>query len=79
MVKMKRSAAKCMRVDTPELELPMFDNTFRFANAMARSPRRGQGSGFKNIMETTCEEDTGEATARGDCAGAPWAGGELRP
>merc|ERR1712061_504841 len=52
MVKMKRSAAKCMKVDTPELELPMFDNTFRFANAMARSPRRGQGSGFKNIMET---------------------------
>merc|ERR1712154_411653 len=52
MVKMKRSAAKCMRVDTPELELPMFDNTFRFANAMARSPRRGQGSGFKNIMVT---------------------------
>merc|ERR1712010_361350 len=52
MIKMKKSAAKCMRIDTPELELPMFQNTFRFANSMARSPRRGQASGFKNIMQT---------------------------
>merc|ERR1712223_1221535 len=27
MIKMKRSAAKCMRVETPELELPMFENS----------------------------------------------------
>jgi len=52
MIKMKKSAAKCMRIETPELELPMFQNTFRFANSMARSPRMGQASGFKNIMQT---------------------------
>merc|ERR1739848_809751 len=51
-IKMKKSAAKCMRIETPELELPMFQNTFRFANSMARSPRLGQASGFKNIMQT---------------------------
>merc|ERR1712178_554348 len=27
MIKMKRSAAKCMRVEAPELELPMFENS----------------------------------------------------
>merc|ERR1712046_147349 len=52
MKKMKISAAKCMKVDTPELELPMFTNTYRFANSLARRPRLGQGSGFKNVMET---------------------------
>merc|ERR1712088_819453 len=41
MIKMKRSAAKCMRVEAPELELPMFENSFRFANAMGRAPRVG--------------------------------------
>jgi len=28
-----------MRVETPELELPMFENSYRFANAMSRTPR----------------------------------------
>merc|ERR1711879_797452 len=51
MIKMKRSAAKCMRVEAPELELPMFENSFRFANAMSRTPRRGMGGmGKKNMM-----------------------------
>merc|ERR1712115_14899 len=45
MIKMKRSAAKCMRVETPELELPMFEN------AMSRTPR-GQGSAKMNMMKT---------------------------
>merc|ERR1711902_460143 len=48
---MKRSAAKCMRVETPELELPMFENSYRFANAMSRTPR-GQGSDKMNMMKT---------------------------
>merc|ERR1711936_1013261 len=26
MIKMRKSAAKCMRIETPELELPMFQN-----------------------------------------------------
>ena len=56
MIKMKRSAAKCMRVEAPELELPMFENSFRFANAMGRAPRVGgkmrKGGGFKNTMQT---------------------------
>jgi len=56
MIKMKRSAAKCMRVEAPELELPMFENSFRFANSMARAPRFGgkmrKGGGFKNTMQT---------------------------
>merc|ERR1712122_459317 len=53
MIKMKRSAAKCMRVEAPELELPMFENSFRFANAMSRTPRRGMGMGGKmNMMKT---------------------------
>merc|ERR1711944_307993 len=51
MIKMKRSAAKCMRVETPELELPMFENSYRFANAMSRTPR-GQGSSKMNMMKT---------------------------
>merc|ERR1712115_399293 len=51
MIKMKRSAAKCMRVETPELELPMFENSYRFANAMSRTPR-GQGSAKMNMMKT---------------------------
>merc|ERR1712018_741689 len=51
MIKMKRSAAKCIRVETPELELPMFENSYRFANAMSRTPR-GQGSGKMNMMKT---------------------------
>merc|ERR1712024_166479 len=55
MIKMKRSAAKCMRVEAPELELPMFENSFRFANAMGRAPRVGgkmrKGAGFKNKIE----------------------------
>merc|ERR1712165_489014 len=54
MIKMKRSAAKCMRVEAPELELPMFENSFRFANSMARAPRVGgmKGKGFGGIMRT---------------------------
>merc|ERR1712117_593991 len=48
---MKRSAAKCMRVETPELELPMFENSYRFANAMSRTPR-GQGSSKMNMTKT---------------------------
>merc|ERR1712213_306031 len=51
MIKMKRSAAKCMRVETPELELPMFENSYRFANAMSRTPR-GQGASKMNMMKT---------------------------
>merc|ERR1712122_30149 len=51
MIKMKRSAAKCMRVETPELELPMFENSYRFANAMSRTPR-GQGSSKMDMMKT---------------------------
>merc|ERR1712045_981256 len=51
MIKMKRSAAKCMRVETPELELPMFENSYRFTNAMSRTPR-GQGSSKMNMMKT---------------------------
>merc|ERR1711933_536279 len=51
MIKMKRSAAKCMRVETPEFELPMFENSYRFANAMSRTPR-GQGSDKMNMMKT---------------------------
>merc|ERR1712193_108697 len=51
MIKMKRSAAKCMRVETPELELPMFENSYRLANAMSRTPR-GQGSAKMNMMKT---------------------------
>merc|ERR1711992_370549 len=53
MIKMKKSAAKCMRVEAPELELPMFDNSFRFANAMSRTPRRGMGMGGKKSMMKT--------------------------
>jgi len=53
MIKMKRSAAKCMRVEAPELELPMFENSFRFANAMSRTPRRGMGMGGKKSMMKT--------------------------
>merc|ERR1712021_252387 len=45
MVKMKRSAAKCMHVDTPELELPMFDNTFALANVLATKNPTGRSSG----------------------------------
>ena len=53
MIKMKRSAAKCMRVEAPELELPMFENTYRFANAMSRTPRGPGGMGGKrNMMKT---------------------------
>jgi len=37
----------------PELELPMFENSFRFANAMSRTPRRGMGmGGKKGLMKT---------------------------
>merc|ERR1711978_353792 len=36
MIKMKRSAAKCMRVEAPELELPMFENSFRFGNGIQK-------------------------------------------
>merc|ERR1712088_919100 len=48
MIKMKRSAAKCMRVEAPELELPMFENS------MASAPRVGgmKGKGFGGIMRT---------------------------
>merc|ERR1711992_296398 len=53
MIKMKRSAAKCTRVEAPELELPMFENSFRFANAMSRTPRRGMGMGGKKSMMKT--------------------------
>jgi len=53
MIKMKRSAAKCMRVEAPELELPMFENSYRFANAMSRTPKMGMGMGGKrNMMKT---------------------------
>merc|ERR1712214_269206 len=55
MIKMKRSAAKCMRVETPELELPMFENSYRFANAMSRTPR-GQGS-EKNEHDEDLHDD----------------------
>merc|ERR1712012_302900 len=51
MIKINRSAAKSMRVETPELELPMFENSYRFANAMSRTPR-GQGSSKMNMMKT---------------------------
>merc|ERR1739848_245580 len=42
------------RVEAPELELPMFENSFRFANSMARAPRVGgmKGRGFGGIMRT---------------------------
>merc|ERR1712071_344139 len=44
-MKMKGSAAKCMHVDTPELELPMFDNTFALANVLATKNPTGRSSG----------------------------------
>merc|ERR1712037_261467 len=52
MVKMKRSAAKCMHVETPELELPMYDNTYRLANALAKNPAGRSSGQFQNVMKT---------------------------
>jgi len=51
MVKMKRSAAKCMHVETPELELPMFDNTFALANVLATKKSLAPGQFMKTFLQ----------------------------
>merc|ERR1711935_902831 len=51
MVKMKRSAAKCMHVETPELELPMFDNTYALANVLATKKSLAPGQFMKTFLQ----------------------------
>merc|ERR1711935_1190274 len=63
MVKMKWSAAKCMHVDTPELELPMFDNTFALANVLATKNPTGRSSGqfmktFLQMLSQMFDQDS---------------------
>lgn len=55
MIKMKKAAATCMKKDAPELDLALFNNDFRLANVLTRSPkfgrRGGQGAGVRKMMQ----------------------------
>merc|ERR1712024_4968 len=53
MIKMKKAAATCMRKDAPELDLALFNNQFRLANVLTRSPaaRSGQTAGMRKMMQ----------------------------
>jgi hypothetical protein len=52
MIKMKKAAAKCSGQDAPELELPMFENSFALVNALTSSHgQSGGGDSFDNLME----------------------------
>merc|ERR1739844_507163 len=52
MIKMKKAAATCMRKDAPELDLALFNNQFRLANVLTRSPKiGGQTAGMRKMMQ----------------------------
>jgi hypothetical protein len=52
MIKTKKAAAKCSGMDAPEIELPMFENTFSLVNTLtSRGPPKDGVDNFERIME----------------------------